>query len=75
MGVVCYVDHVVRVDCTERGKTVTHDGEECDEDIIDNINDIVLPRAERYPTNQEQHPCSAEECDQRCVERDEKAEC
>ena len=40
MVVVGDVDHVVRVDCTERCETITHNCKQGDEDIVDDIDDV-----------------------------------
>lgn len=67
MMVMSDEDHVVRVDGTEWCKTITHDSEQSDKHVIDNIDDILLPGADRDPADQEEHPRSTKERDQRCI--------
>lgn len=55
-------DHMVCVNNTEGDESITHDCEESDEDIVDYINDIVLPTADIDPTDEEKYPCKTEEC-------------
>lgn len=40
--VVCDKDHVVGVDGTERGQSVTHDGEQGDQNIVNDVDYIEL---------------------------------
>jgi len=48
--VVCDEAHVVCVDCTEGSHAVADDGEECNEDVVDNVNYVVVPAADIDPT-------------------------
>ena len=41
--------HVVGIDASEGCKAITHDGEEGDEDIVDNVDDVVFSTAKTDP--------------------------
>lgn len=40
MMVVGDVDHMVCVNCTEGRETITHDGEQSDQDIVNYIDEV-----------------------------------
>lgn len=73
--IVGNVDHVIGVDCTEGCETVTHDGEESDQDGVDDVDNVVLSIPERDPADQEKHPDETKSCNQECIEGNEKAQC
>lgn len=50
-------NHMVCVDDAEGNQSVSHDCEEGNEDIVDDINDIIFSTADIDPTDQEKHPC------------------
>lgn len=68
--------HVIRVDGSERSKTITDDGEESDEDIIDDIDEVFVACivAARDPPDEEQNPNKTKDCDEERIQRDEKAQ-
>lgn len=53
--VMHYKAHMVCIDESERDKTVSHDGEESDEDVIDYVNDVVFPASNVDPAYCSQH--------------------
>jgi len=55
------VDHVIGVDGTEGCQAVTNDCEEGYHDVVDDVNNVVLLRTQRYPADEEEHPCRTEE--------------
>jgi hypothetical protein len=73
--VVCNVDHMVRVDCSEWGETVTNNGEQSDQDAVDDVDNIDLLSADVDPADEEKYPGQTEECDECGIECDEEAQC
>jgi hypothetical protein len=55
------IDHVIGVDGTEGRQAVTNDCEEGYHDVVDDVNNVVLLRTQRYPADEEEHPCRTEE--------------
>lgn len=49
-------DHVVGIDTSEGGKTITHYGEEGDEHAINDVFYVVLSLAEGDPADKEEDP-------------------
>lgn len=47
--IVCNVDHVVRVDGPERSQTITHDGKQSNQNVVDDIDDVELFSADVDP--------------------------
>jgi hypothetical protein len=47
--VVSYEAHVVGVDCAKGGKAVADDGEERDEDVVNYVDDVVVPATDVDP--------------------------
>ena len=68
MVVVCYVDHVVCVDCAERGEAIAYYSEEGDEDAVDYVDDIDFSATtDVNPPDKEEDPGKAEERDKGSV--------
>jgi len=67
-------NHMVSVDEAEGYQSISHDGEESNEDIVDYINDIVFSSADIDPADQEKYPCETKESNQRCIKCDEESE-
>ena len=42
--------HVVRVDGSERSKTISNDSEKSNEDIVDDIDNVISPTSNVDPT-------------------------
>lgn len=72
--VVCDIAHMVSVYDTEWNQPVSHDSEQSDQNIVDDIDDIVAACSEVDPADQKEHPCEAEQSDQRGIESDEEAQ-
>jgi hypothetical protein len=53
--VVHYETHVVGIHYSERDKTVSYNGEESDEDVVDYVDDVVLPASNVDPAYCSQH--------------------
>jgi hypothetical protein len=51
---------MVRVDSAKRGKAITDNSEKGDQDIIDDVDNILLLRAQRNPANEEKDPSRSE---------------
>lgn len=51
MMIVCDKYHVISIDTSEGSETVTHDGEESDEDVVDHIDDVVFSASNIDPAN------------------------
>lgn len=68
------VDHMVGIHNPERSEAITNDGEEGDQDVIDDIDHVVLLRANGNPADKEQNPGQTEQGDQGSVKRDEEPE-
>jgi len=67
-------EHVVCIDSTERSQTITHDGEECNKNTVNDMNSVELLIANVDPTNEEENPSQTEECDEGGVERNEETQ-
>ena len=63
------VDHVVGIDGAKRCHTDPDDAEEGSEDLIANLDEVCLSTANTNPSDEEEHPGSTPEGDQKCVER------
>lgn len=50
MGIVCNVNHVIRVDCAKGSETVADDCKEGDENVVNDIDDVELFAADIDPT-------------------------
>lgn len=50
-----YKTHVVGIHYSERDKTVSYDGEESDEDVVDYVDDVVFPASNVDPAYCSQH--------------------
>ena len=70
-----YEAHMIGVDCSERGKTVSHDGEKSHKHIIDDVDDVSFPVSKINPADQKQYPGCSEKGNQHCINSDEQAEC
>lgn len=42
--------HMVGINGPEGSQTITHDGEKCDQNVVDDVNDVKLPSADIDPT-------------------------
>lgn len=47
--VMRHEDHMVGINGPERSQTITHDGEKCDQNVVDDVNDVKLPSADIDP--------------------------
>jgi hypothetical protein len=54
------VYHVVGIDGSERSETITHDGEQGDQDTVDDVHNIDLLAADIDPADEKQNPREAE---------------
>jgi hypothetical protein len=54
------INHMVRVDSAKRSKAITDNGEEGDQNIIDDVDNIFLLRTQRNPANEEKDPSRSE---------------
>jgi hypothetical protein len=75
MMIVGDIDHVIRVDGTEWGETVSDNGKQGDQHAVDDVNNIDLPTANVDPADEEQYPGKTEEGDERGIECDGEAQC
>lgn len=73
-GVVNHKGHVVRVNGSEGGQAVTHDGEQGHQHAVDDVDGVHLLVADVDPADEEQHPGQTKEGDEDSVERDEEAQ-
>lgn len=72
MVVVGNVYHMVRVDSSERSQAITNNGEESDQDVVDDVDDVRLATSDIDPSDQEENPSETEQGDQGCIYSDKQ---
>jgi 2,3-bisphosphoglycerate-independent phosphoglycerate mutase len=75
MMIMSNKNHVVGINRSEGSKTVSDNAKESYQNAVDDVDDIDLLSTNVDPTDQEKHPCKAEEGDKRGIESDEEAKC
>lgn len=67
-------DHVVGIYSPKRSETITDNGKERYQDVVDDVDHVILLRTNRDPTDEEEDPSKTEQGDQSSVERNEESE-
>lgn len=65
-------EQVISINCVKWSEIIIYDCEQCDQDVVYDMNDVFLFVIDVDLINYEEYLCKIKECDESCVECDQE---